>query len=207
MAIDPELWRTATTATPMLDELYRNGEPSDRKLRLFAVACCRRHWFSLPFASQRSIIVNEQRADRPVPGERLCRAADRAFLAFCASRHVRPLCAAVDLGWDRNNQRASVYSVVRNCGDDVVAACYLRDLINPAPRPKPTWVTPEALALARQAYRSNPYGTSYLSTLSMAKVADAAWRAGCRDHGLLNHLTEDVRLKGCWSLDLVLGKE
>jgi hypothetical protein len=50
--VEEHAWQACTDPTPMLDSLRTSGTASDRKLRLFLVACCRRVWPLL--ADQRS---------------------------------------------------------------------------------------------------------------------------------------------------------
>jgi hypothetical protein len=55
-------WRTGNNPTPMLEFVRHTA--SERKLRLFAVACCRRVWGSFPDeGSRRAVEVAEQYAD------------------------------------------------------------------------------------------------------------------------------------------------
>lgn len=76
-------WLTCGNPDEMLD--YLDGKVSDRKLRLFACACCRRVWrlLSVP-ACRRAVEVAEQFADGLVSPED-CKAA------HAAAQHARPL--------------------------------------------------------------------------------------------------------------------
>src|SRR5262249_31973350 len=66
----------------------------------------------------------------------------------------------------------------------------------------PVWRPDTALTLARQRYDSREFS-------AMPILADALQEAGCDSEDLLNHLrdTSATHVRGCWALDLVLGKE
>jgi hypothetical protein len=86
----------------------------------------------------------------------------------------------------------------------------LRDCFGNPHRPvalDPAWPTPDALALARAAYegRELPRGTLDPATLSV--LSDALEEAGCRDGQVLDHLRgPGPHVRGCWVVDLLLGK-
>jgi hypothetical protein len=61
-------------------------------------------------------------------------------------------------------------------------------------------------ALAAYDDRSLPEGT--LDTARLASLADALEEAGCTDADMLAHCRgERPHVRGCWVVDLVLGKE
>jgi hypothetical protein len=65
----------------------------------------------------------------------------------------------------------------------------------------PAWRTADVLALARGMYDSRDFS-------AMPILADALQDAGCEDEDLLNHCREDrEHVRGCWVVDLVLGKK
>ncbi len=69
------------------------------------------------------------------------------------------------------------------------------------------WRVPQVVALAQSAYdqRMLPAGTLDLPRLAI--LADALEEAGCTDAGLLAHLRgPGPHVRGCWALDLLLGK-
>jgi hypothetical protein len=85
----------------------------------------------------------------------------------------------------------------------------LSDLFNPF-RPatvSPAWRTPQVLVLAQAAYdeRELPAGTLDLARLVV--LADALEEAGCSDQTVLGHLRKaGPHVRGCWAVDLILGK-
>jgi hypothetical protein len=54
--VTEEQWRTCTDPAPMFEALRASAKASDRKLRLFAVACCRRITHLLADAKSREAI-------------------------------------------------------------------------------------------------------------------------------------------------------
>jgi len=65
----------------------------------------------------------------------------------------------------------------------------------------PTWRTPTAVAIAQAIYDERAFGR-------LPILADALEDAGCTHVDLLNHCRQPgEHVRGCWALDLVLGKE
>jgi hypothetical protein len=66
----------------------------------------------------------------------------------------------------------------------------------------PAWRTDTAVTLARQMYESRDFG-------AMPILADALQDAGCENEDILNHCRDPKQphVRGCWVVDLVLGKE
>jgi hypothetical protein len=81
---------------------------------------------------------------------------------------------------------------------------WLRDIFSSPFRPvafDPAWRSPAAVALARSAYEERRFEETPL-------LADALEEAGCADAALLSHLRgPGPHVRGCWAVDLVLGKE
>ena len=78
------------------------------------------------------------------------------------------------------------------------------ELVGPNPfRPiafSPEWRTDTAASLARHMYESHEFG-------AMPILADALQDAGCDSDPILNHCrSEGPHVRGCWVVDLVLGK-
>jgi hypothetical protein len=65
----------------------------------------------------------------------------------------------------------------------------------------PEWRTSTAVALAQQMYDSRDFNV-------MPILADALQDAGCENEDVLDHCraADGVHVRGCWVVDLVLGK-
>lgn len=72
-------WLTCTDPMPMLE--FLRGKVSDRKLRLFGVACCRSVWHWLFLPGRRAVEVAEHYADELADGQELSDACIGAFEA------------------------------------------------------------------------------------------------------------------------------
>ncbi|AMV27422.1 hypothetical protein VT84_23685 [Gemmata sp. SH-PL17] len=196
----------------------------DRKLRLFAVACCRRVWDALTDEdARRAVVVAERLADgHATRGER--RAATRALSK--RPREPATLAAACAVHETINKvEEASAHAaaLARSTGDELVFdlselvglrdrfysalashAPLLRDIFGNPFRPvpfSPSWRTSTAVTLATQMYESRDFG-------AMPILADALQDAGCDCADVLDHCRgPGPHVRGCWVVDLVLGKE
>jgi hypothetical protein len=88
----------------------------------------------------------------------------------------------------------------------------LRDLFGPLPfrpvAPSPSWLTPDVLALSHAAYEHRTLPSGTLEPTRLSVLADALEDAGCANADLLGHLRgAGPHVRGCWAVDLVLGRE
>jgi hypothetical protein len=71
----------------------------------------------------------------------------------------------------------------------------------------PAWLTPGVAALAQAAYDQRIMPSGELDITRLAVLADALEDAGCTDVAILEHLrSPGPHVRGCWALDLLLGK-
>jgi hypothetical protein len=65
----------------------------------------------------------------------------------------------------------------------------------------PNWRTSTVVAIARGMYESRDFAT-------MPILSDALQDAGCENEDILNHCRSDSpHVRGCWVVDLILGKQ
>jgi hypothetical protein len=102
--------------------------------------------------------------------------------------------------------RATNSSDTNACSTDELRqqAAFLRDTCGNPFRPVAfslEWRTDTALSLASQMYESRDFG-------AMPILADALQDAGCDNADILDHCRgPGPHVRGCWVVDLVLGKE
>src|SRR5262245_13664709 len=201
---------------------------SRRKLRLFAVACCRR----LPAdvvdddcrrcldAAEASVDGRATAGDRRRAGDPMARLADRLEPAARAAdarndksdrdyrvHHAAIAChttAAVDPYYMRKAADLVQLAVTDRDAERRHQCALLRDIYGNPFRPPafdPRWRTADALGLARGIYDGPAFDRLPL-------LADALMDAGCVDELVLGHCRSDgPHVRGCWVVDLVLGQE
>ncbi|MCE9566329.1 MAG: hypothetical protein K8U57_30260 [Planctomycetes bacterium] len=81
----------------------------------------------------------------------------------------------------------------------------IRDIFGNPFRPvavESAWLTSTVTALAEGMYANRDFS-------AMPILADALQDAGCENADILNHLRDPntTHVRGCWAVDLVLGKE
>jgi hypothetical protein len=187
----------------------------ERKLRLLACACCRRYWDRLTDErSRRAVEASELFADGRIGRTRLSNAAAAADAAL---RDVWSAAASGPRVEDEPARGArqvasphlptAVSWWLAATGEEARArADLLRDLVNPFQTASvdPAWLTRNDGAVRKVA--EGMYETSDLG--QMPVLADALQEAGCEGAVLLNHCRgPGPYARGCWVVDLLLGKE
>jgi hypothetical protein len=224
-------WSACADPALLLEHL--EGNLSDRKLRLFAVGCCRHIWDLLPDERSRNAIeVAERYADGLAPraerdaagglalGATGRRTAHPAWAAYWTASRKLPSCITnVHEGAAEALARTAAHAA-KAAGADLGAAWeagraaglrrqveLLRDIAGNPFRPSsldPAWLRWRGGLIARMAEQM--YQDRDFRDLPI--LADALEEAGCADEGLLSHCRRPgEHARGCWALDLVLGRE
>lgn len=219
-SIDELLWSHRETASP-------------RKLRLLACAACRRLWKVLKSREDREAVeVAEQYADRAIPDARRAEARRQTTPVLTLRQRLgnpyNPAHYAVGRTRDLGNEvyhcvfgarnAASIAETLRT-GEfgpalraEEVAHCELaREIFGNPFRPvqfDPGWRTAAVARLARAAYEKRKLPAGHLDPARLARLAAALEGAGCCEGDMLDHLrSPGPHVRGCWAVDLLLGKE
>jgi hypothetical protein len=73
---------------------------------------------------------------------------------------------------------------------------------------EPAWLTPTVIKLAAVAYEERTLPSGELDSARLAVLTDALEEAGCTDTDILGHCrSEGPHVRGCWVIDLLLGKQ
>jgi hypothetical protein len=203
-------WLECTDPKPMLE--FLRGKASERKLRLFACASCQSFSQELDDPWSRKVVeVALEVADDEARIGELGSLDTVARQAARSSEFPNVAWAVADLTLS-NPWHAAVAIVRRHViAGSPVARAIAADIVGNPFRTialNPAWQSPTILALAQAAYdnRTLPAGT--LEPTRLAVLADALEEAGCANPDILNHLRgPGEHVRGCWLLDLLLGKE
>jgi hypothetical protein len=232
-------WLTSIKLSPLLDHLYRHGKVATRaagrrKLRLFAVACCRRVWHLIPDGPARqAVLLSERFADGECSAEEL----EAARLQLAVEGHAPPeVRAAVGVAEraarqavkDATFNAAQVASLANglsaaeaarrglpvnqygfNAAHHAEAAAQagvLREVFGPLGF-RAVAVAPEWLDWNDGVNRQ--LARSIYDDRDFARLpvlADGLEEAGCTDAELLAHCRQPgEHFRGCWVVDLLLG--
>jgi hypothetical protein len=215
-------WLACTNPVSMWDAL--RGRAGGRKLRLFGAACCRRVWHLLAEErGRKTVLAAERFADGKIAPERL-RVASQVvgWVRMSAPEPVRHAAAAAwsvtgdNIESVRVGIQAAAAAVGDSAGPEAVAQCdLLRDIFGPLPfRRVPAdpgwlgWNGGAVLRLAQAAYEERSLPQGLLEAARLAVLADALEEAGCTRIDMLSHLrSSGPHVRGCWAVDLLLGKE
>ena len=202
---------------------------SDRKALLFAVACCRRaSHVTIDPRHLTAIEAAEQLADGAFTEEALGTAIrpiielwrvlppatqvewDPEHYMTGATRHLTPE-GAVDDASFAARALARTAGVARSSGwtaaryvEGLAQRVLIQDIVRKGPQALPfnsAWRTSTAVAIACGMYDSRDFSP-------MPILAYALQDAGCENDDILDHCRgPGPHVRGCWVVDLVLGKE
>jgi hypothetical protein len=225
-------WLASAAPREMLEHL--RGKVGGRKVRLFAVACCRNVWGSLNRDEfRRAVEAAEGLADGLVDGAGLARARRAALDVFAGLRGnddgpgaaISAAClpaeadASAGEWWEDELDRGDPLApavltsrhAARAAGDDlpgmlaeyqrqaVAVRCIFGNPFRPAAFDT-RWRTADVLDLARGVYEDRAFDR-------LPPLADALMDAGCDSEDILAHCRSGgPHVRGCWVVDLVLGK-
>jgi hypothetical protein len=210
---------SSTNPAVMLDQLQSQSmpkRPSNRKLRLIAVACSQRIKILAKETDQQIITEALVVAERFAEGNATEAELTSIFqLLNSAGKWETNIVLKT---FDRDAVRVARNALVsvgnfakRSLKDkgvkriELVAQAHLIRCVFGNPfRPitlNPSWRTSTVTALARQVYDSRDFS-------AMPILADALQDAGCDNAAILEHCRgTGTHARGCWVLDLLLAKE
>ena len=204
-------WLECTDPTPILE--FLRGKVSDRKLRFFACACCRSFWQFLTHKRSRGAVefaerYADQLADRK-ERRRMAVAAMKA-LKSVSGLAMRPLLAAQLT--TAVHMEFSTGKMGNEDQEELRVRCrLLRCILGNPFRPitiNSAWLNPTVTTLATAAYEERILPSGELDHARLAVLSDALEEAGCDDADILAHLrSPGPHVRGCWAVDLILGKE
>ncbi|QDU23958.1 hypothetical protein [Urbifossiella limnaea] len=208
-------WMVATNPTPMLT--FLRGKLGDRKLRLLGVAIARASWDRIEDdRTRRAVLTAEAFADGHVDASALEAVVndawdvrdelwdagpadhdDRVWLAEAAA-----LTASV-YEWRNTFTGSGPFDGYPFRLPSPAHCDLIRDVFGNPFAPvvfDASWRTEAVVGLARGMYESRDFAT-------MPVLADALEDAGCANADVLAHCRDGgPHVRGCWVVDLVLGK-
>lgn len=214
-------WLSCTDPQPMLKYLRRRA--SERKLRLFSVACCRQIWSLLDQIGKQAVECAERYADADATDDEQ---ASMENLAWWGADGLNYEEDSIWLaGWaahgaiDGSIETSALASALaaKAAGDksaQEIQCQLLRDIIcNPfhsiALNPSYlTWNDGTVVRLAQGVYESRILPGGTLENALLAVLTDAVEEAGNTDTVILDHLRgAGPHVRGCFVVDLLLGTE
>jgi hypothetical protein len=205
-------WNTGIRPLTMLE--FLRGKASDRKLRLFACACCRRHRSVLRGKKSRQMLeVSEDFADDRISREDMEKMRKRWYtfdypFPLTGTWQMALACATIThlTTWATETATHAAQASNRPERERLVQADVLRDIFGNPFRPVPVdrsillWHDGAVVHMAQSIYDGRRFQ-------DLPILADALEEAGCTDPGILGHCRGPGKhVRGCWVVDLVLGK-
>ncbi len=199
-------WQSSRDPTALLAHLKDRGGLSERKGRLFAVACCARVAHLIPdVLGRRALVVAERYADGDASERELHVIAD----TFCPcgvynADYGHPALRAAHFAlYPETAERAATWAFYARRrrdkdGERAAQAALVRCIFGNPFRPSPVIEVPALVRkLAHAIYEERAFER-------LPVLADALEEAGCTDAALLAHCRQPgEHARGCWVIDLL----
>jgi hypothetical protein len=207
-------WLQCCDPAVMLESLQ--GKLSERKLRLFACACCRRVWRWMTDARNRGALEAAERYVDGLASEQELQTAHDAVAGLWRAQGQIALPAA----WVTNPDAHQAAAMTARAAGYVEAratkkglrhwlqrqANLLRDVIGNPFRPvavDPQWLRWNGCTISKLAQVLH----EERAFERLPILGDALEDAGCGDKAILTHCRfADEHVRGCWVVDLILGR-
>jgi hypothetical protein len=209
-------WLACTDPDSMIFHLH--AKASNRKLRLYCCACVRRVWDQLASveSGHQAVQVAEAFADGQKTPQDLAASSlevesairltsvgkvRNALLAagWCVSGSIDALGITRSVAWGAAYASRQAAAAERSAQVEL-----LREMFGNPFRPvtlDPARRTPKALTLAREIYGERAFDR-------LPALADRLEQAGCTNPDIVRHCrSPGPHVRGCWVVDLLLGKE
>ena len=214
-----EEWLTSDDPTPM--HSFLTWKRNERKLRFFIVAACRHSFRSFGHYELDEVVdwaeeaVDQQpRTEAPASVREtvtwaiseMCESLNR--LGDAAEYSIATAIYDPYAGQQVTNSILAAHEIAdvnsTPMEEAQVHCTFLRDIFGNPFRPvtfNPNWLTSDVTAMARGMYETRDFA-------AMPILADALQDAGCENADVLEHCRgPGPHVRGCWVVDLVLGKE
>jgi hypothetical protein len=214
MAMTEQEWLACTISPRMFNAIWRQA--SNRKLRLVACARCRQWWKELvDDRSKKAVETAERFADYLADDQEREMALEQARLVleemvaeqrFEEAAVARIARVAAELAKHALADREEAFYIAgeRVVHEDPIHCGVIREVFGNPFRPvtvDPAWRTSNVTAVAQAIYDDRAFDR-------LPILADALEDAGCDNADILNHCRQPgVHVRGCWVVDLMLGKE
>jgi hypothetical protein len=193
---------------------FLRDKASERKLRLFACACCRKVWHLLKNeSSQRAVEEAERFAEGLVPLHEL----DPVYQAADEDYWLKTEDGDESAGaWMALTMLHELHDALHHAiapdleNPDLGQPVLLRDIFGNPFRPvtiDSTWLTSTVLSLAQAAYANRDLPAATLQPDRLGVLADALEEAGAGGEVVAHLRGPGPHVRGCFVLDLLLGKE
>jgi hypothetical protein len=218
-------WLAESDPYGMLECVRDRATP--RQYRLFSVVCCRRVLHLGDDSSAALVALAERCADGSVSNSMLAGIPPPDYGNAQHVQNAARSAAAIDGDCVSHSQEAAISAAMAagahayqrrswddglatndymeaKLGEEAAQARLLRDIVGNPFRPAavdPSWCTSTVVALARGIYEERAFDR-------LPILADALQDAGCDSADVLDHCRgPGPHVRGCWVVDLLLGKE